>query len=201
MIRALASMYNKLTIWKFRRYVVSQVRCGMFLGNNVMVCPGVKFDPPHSFLTSIGNNCVIAPDVRFLNHDASLFIFAGIARIGRINIKDNCFIGAGSTLLPGITIGPNAIVGASSIVTRNVEPDTIVAGNPAKQIKKTSEYVGRSKENVAQNKQPSYNSDFFYKHLGDQNYQNKVKSEMQKSLGYTIGGNDDYTYLFNRVDN
>jgi UDP-2-acetamido-3-amino-2,3-dideoxy-glucuronate N-acetyltransferase len=45
-------------------------------------------------------------------------------------------IGSGATILSGITIGTNAIVGAGSVVTRNVPPDTVVAGNPAKVLKK-----------------------------------------------------------------
>jgi hypothetical protein len=53
-----------------------------------------------------------------------------------ILIKEKAWIGAGSIILPGVTIGKNAIVGAGSIVTRNVEDNSIVAGNPAKFIRK-----------------------------------------------------------------
>jgi acetyltransferase-like isoleucine patch superfamily enzyme len=45
-------------------------------------------------------------------------------------------IGSGATLLGGITVGENAIVGAGSVVTKNVPPDTIVAGNPARVLKR-----------------------------------------------------------------
>ena len=45
-------------------------------------------------------------------------------------------IGSGVTLLGGITVGENAIVGAGSVVTKNVPPDTIVAGNPARVLKR-----------------------------------------------------------------
>lgn len=201
MIRTLFRFYNKLMIWKFRRYVLSQVKAGMHLGKNVMVCPGVKFDPPHSFLTSIGDNCVIAPDVRFLNHDASLFLFAEIAKIGRIEIKENCFIGAGSILLPGITIGPNAIIGAGSIVTKNVEPDTIVAGNPAKVIKKTSEYVSGCKEMLHKKECPSYNSDAFYGQLYNHEYRYTIKSQLVNDVGMTVGSDHHFDYLFNYISN
>jgi acetyltransferase-like isoleucine patch superfamily enzyme len=47
-------------------------------------------------------------------------------------IKKGASIGSGSTILANVTIGENAIVGAGSVVTKNVPPDTIVAGNPAK---------------------------------------------------------------------
>ena len=54
-------------------------------------------------------------------------------------LKRNCWVGAGSTILPGVTVGENAIVGAGSVVTKDVEPNTIVAGNPAKFIKRLDE--------------------------------------------------------------
>jgi acetyltransferase-like isoleucine patch superfamily enzyme len=51
-------------------------------------------------------------------------------------VKRGASIGSGATLLCGITIGERAIVGAGSVVTRDVPPDTIVAGNPARVIRK-----------------------------------------------------------------
>ena len=53
----------------------------------------------------------------------------------KIIIERNVFIGARAFVMPGITIGENAIVGAGSLVTRNVEKNTIVGGNPAKFLK------------------------------------------------------------------
>lgn len=51
-------------------------------------------------------------------------------------LKRNCWIGAGATILPGVTVGENAIVGAGSVVTKDVEPNTVVGGNPARLIKR-----------------------------------------------------------------
>ncbi len=56
-----------------------------------------------------------------------------------IVIGKNVWIGSGSIVLPGVTIGDNAIVAAGSIVTRNVESDTVVAGVPARFIKSVFE--------------------------------------------------------------
>lgn len=53
-----------------------------------------------------------------------------------VHIGKNAWIGAGATILPGVTIGNNAVVGAASVVTKDVPADTIVAGNPAKFIKR-----------------------------------------------------------------
>ncbi|RWR29825.1 hypothetical protein D2T29_13640 [Sinirhodobacter populi] len=45
-------------------------------------------------------------------------------------IKDDVFIGRGATILPGVTIGPRAIVGAGAIVSKDVPPNSVVAGKP-----------------------------------------------------------------------
>jgi len=47
-------------------------------------------------------------------------------------VKKGASIGSGATILSKVTIGENAIVGAGSVVTRDVSPNTIVAGNPAR---------------------------------------------------------------------
>ena len=52
-------------------------------------------------------------------------------------VKKGASIGSSVTILCGITIGENAVVGAGSVVTKNVSADTIVAGNPAKVIRKS----------------------------------------------------------------
>jgi acetyltransferase-like isoleucine patch superfamily enzyme len=51
-------------------------------------------------------------------------------------VKTGASIGSGATILCNITIGENAIVGAGSVVTKDIPPDTIVAGNPARVIRK-----------------------------------------------------------------
>lgn len=53
-----------------------------------------------------------------------------------VYLKKNSFVSAGAIILPGVTIGEGAIVGANSVVTKNVEPWTIVIGNPARKIGK-----------------------------------------------------------------
>ncbi len=52
-----------------------------------------------------------------------------------IRIGDNVWIGGSATILPGVSIGDNAVVGAGSVVTRDVEPGIVVAGNPARMIR------------------------------------------------------------------
>ena len=52
-----------------------------------------------------------------------------------VHIGKNAWIGAGATILPGVTVGDNAVVAAGAVVTKDVAPNTIVGGNPAKVIR------------------------------------------------------------------
>ena len=101
----------------------------------------------------IGKFCQIATGVRFImnggNHDItniSTYPFSvfhkewsktlpKIISKGDTTIGNDVWIGYGATIMPGITIGHGAIIGAQSVVTKNVKPYTIVAGNPSVEIR------------------------------------------------------------------
>jgi acetyltransferase-like isoleucine patch superfamily enzyme len=55
---------------------------------------------------------------------------------GKVLIKTGSFIGVNAVIMPGVTIGKNSVIGASSVVTKSVPDYTVVAGVPAKVIKK-----------------------------------------------------------------
>jgi acetyltransferase-like isoleucine patch superfamily enzyme len=55
--------------------------------------------------------------------------------ISPVRVCDKVWVGFGASILPGVTIGEGAIVGAASVVTRDVAPWTVVAGNPARVIR------------------------------------------------------------------
>jgi acetyltransferase-like isoleucine patch superfamily enzyme len=61
-----------------------------------------------------------------------------IDRVGKIDIRDNVFIGHQAIVMPGVTIGPDAVVAANSVVTRDVPPGSVVGGVPAKVISTTA---------------------------------------------------------------
>jgi serine acetyltransferase len=54
--------------------------------------------------------------------------------VGKIDIRDNVYIGFGAIILPGVTIGPNAIVSVGSVVRSDVAEGDVVAGVPAKRV-------------------------------------------------------------------
>ncbi len=104
------------------------------------------------YLVSLGRNCHIAHDVRFITHDGMAIVLRGrypdIDLVARIEVGDNVAIGMRSIILPGVRIGSNCIIGCGSVVNRDVPGDTIAAGVPARIIGTLDEYerkvVGRS---------------------------------------------------------
>lgn len=84
---------------------------------------------------TIDDEALIAANVQLISNNHDLVNRRVI--IGKpVHICSHAWVGAGATILPGVTVGENAIVGAGSVVTHDVAPNTIVAGNPAKVIRK-----------------------------------------------------------------
>ena len=57
-----------------------------------------------------------------------------------VKIGNNCWICANVTICPGVTIGDNCVIGAGSVVTRDIEPDSLAAGVPCRILRKISEH-------------------------------------------------------------
>jgi acetyltransferase-like isoleucine patch superfamily enzyme len=99
------------------------------------------FLPNNPKRVKIHDNVCVAANVVFYEHDVINMVFErydpSVKLHGHhtcIEIMDNCFIGGSSIIIGNVRIGPNAIVGGGSVVTKDVPPGTIVAGNPAKVI-------------------------------------------------------------------
>lgn len=92
---------------------------------------------------TIGNNVNIGGNCLIIDNDAHPIDFIERrnpptienTKSEPIHIEDDVWIGANSTILKGVTIGSRSIIGAGSIVTKNIPPDCIAAGNPCKIVK------------------------------------------------------------------
>ena len=105
----------------------------IYLGDHSVINFGCLFDGRH-YKIHVGKDVSIGPDtvVLTLGHDPQSSTFED--KGGDVVIGDRVWIAYRVTILPGITVGEGAVVGAGAVVTRDVEPYTIVAGNPAKKI-------------------------------------------------------------------
>lgn len=131
-------MFLKLYLWirknllhiDDRSQLQIAIENGLKIGSNCNIMDECIIDPGHSFLITIGNNVTLAPRVHILAHDASTKRHIGYTVIGKVNIGNNVFIGAGSIILPNTIIGDNVILGAGSVVKHNI-PNNSVAVKPS----------------------------------------------------------------------
>lgn len=83
---------------------------------------------------TIDDDAMIAANAQLISNNHDLHDHALLV-CKPVHICRNAWIGAGATILPGVTVGENAVVAAGAVVTKDVEANTIVGGNPAKFIK------------------------------------------------------------------
>ena len=173
-------MYGKLVEMKRKQYIEGLQQKGLRLGRDVDIIDTFFFDPSHCFLISIGDNCTICPNVRLIAHDASTKKYLGYTKIGRIDIRENCFIGDSVIVLPDVTIGPNTIIGAGSVVIGDVPPGSLAAGNPARVISSLQDYLEKI-ESIRSGKK-IFSHEYFIENLND-----AKRRELIESIGETIG--------------
>lgn len=160
----------------------SLVKMGLKVGKNFLRMDGVILDPSHCWLIEIGDNVTMAPRVHVLAHDASTCYHLGYARIGRVTIGDNVFIGANSVILPCVKIGANSIIGAHSTVSKDIPDNVVAAGSPAKIICTLEEYIEKNRKLMLTN--PVYEEEYtLRKNVSDEKKQEQFDA-LQGRMGF-----------------
>jgi maltose O-acetyltransferase len=141
-------------IWQIYSYVIFKKKVRAFgffsvrnrdriqIGQDCVINQGVYLSSRNKI--AIGNNVVLSARCMLIDSGFDLNTYIDAPQNERpylmsaIVIEDNVWIGAGAIVLPNTHIGQNSIIGAGSVVTKDVAAFSVVAGNPAKLIRKLS---------------------------------------------------------------
>src|ERR1700744_1119602 len=132
---------KKTTIEDFS--VVNNGVGDVFIGDNTLIGMSNVIIGP----VTIGSNVIFAQHIVLsgLNHeyrDINVPIVNQKVTVTPIVVEDDCWIAANSVITSGVTIGKHSVVAGGSVVTKNVPPYSVVAGNPAKIIRQYDEKTG-----------------------------------------------------------
>jgi maltose O-acetyltransferase len=189
-VRKLKGTLEKKRIeWRFDKLK----EMGMSIGKDVFMPLDIWVDVSHCFLISIGDRCRFGPNCAILAHDATMNEFLDAGRVGRVVINESCAFAFGTLIMPGVEIGPRVISAAFSVISTNIPPDSVVAGNPAKVIGRLHHFIGYHK--MMMKKAPTFN----YNEFGIDDLPDAHKSQMIHKLkngdGYIVGG---YSAMFGK---
>ncbi|MDM1506887.1 acyltransferase [Myroides odoratimimus] len=154
MISKIISYYrrNFWTCEKYARFI------GVEVGDNCMI--STKKFSSEPYLIKIGKGCRIAKGVSFFTHGGLWSqrqkLKENLDFFGKIQIGDYTYIGEDAKIMPGVSIGNNVIIGAGSIVTKSVPDGKICAGNPAKIVGETVDFVKRIRNYNVESKRKTY---------------------------------------------
>lgn len=157
---------------------------GMKVGINCHLFSVATIDGAWPWLISFGDNVTVSSDVHILAHDASPNIVGCETKLGRVDIGNNVFIGAGSTILCNVRIGDNVIVGAGSVVATDLPGDTVYAGSPARRVCSMEEF--KEKQKAQRENRP----DFSKMHRWDEwidapeEDKQKMREQLEDGCGY-----------------
>ncbi len=124
---SLASPRLRCRLHRLRRVDFADVNA-VFIGSNVLL------DEMYPELISIGRNVIIAEGAKILTHYYDTSFKEHSFYNGRVCIEDDVFIGVGAVVAAPVHIGRGAVIGANSVITMDVSRNTIVGGNPAREL-------------------------------------------------------------------
>lgn len=131
------------------KIVMEKTNVVVHIGSRTFISSGTLLDAADEI--TVGDDVLIASGVLIMDHDshAQEFVkrkndvldwchgrkdWSNVPR-SRVVIGNKSWIGAKSIILKGVTVGEGAVIGAGSVLTKNVDPWTVVAGNPARVIR------------------------------------------------------------------
>ena len=141
LIRAIAEECGSGVIVKQNAYVGSGR--GLRIGRDSQLGANSRIGP----FTVIGDNVVMGPDVVIMTTShafedpAKPIRLQGELPVKPVRIGDDVWIGTRVVILPGVTLGNGCVIGAGSVVTRDIPPFAIAAGNPARVLRRRGDRV------------------------------------------------------------
>lgn len=130
---------GKILVGDFTTINASVLRGPLTIGNRVLINIGCDLSGHEEGQINIGDDVLLAPRVVVLGamhkyRNRTIPIREQGTMAGPVTIENDVWIGTNAVILPGINIRAGAVVGANAVVTKDVEPYTIVGGVPAKVI-------------------------------------------------------------------
>ena len=110
------------------------------IGSNSIVYEGCEIFAQVASTVTIGSRVLFTRRASIVTgshvfKDPSVPIMDQGIEVGDVTVEDDCWIGYDALLVKGVTVGTGSVVGAKSVVTRDVQPHSVVAGNPARLIR------------------------------------------------------------------
>lgn len=198
--KKIRSLWNKARLMLDSGYYPEYLRKqGVSVGRNAVILYPSYIDARLPYLVEIGDNVVISLNVTILTHDATTAFAGDMIKVGRVRIKDHCFIGTNSTILCNVEIGENSIIAAGSVVNRDIPPNSVYGGNPVRFICATDDFIERHKE--WSRHFPLIEGKDFESPYIDEPQKELLKNKLNKTFGYFCAHLPDNLVTENTVNN
>lgn len=171
--------------WRKKKSELAKlIEKGLTLGENVRIYSDYPFDSLYPWLITLGNDVTITPNVKILAHDASPSAVKvhNYAKVGRVDIGNNVFIGFGTIILCNTKIGNNVVIGAGSVVNRDIPDNCVYAGNPAKYVCSYEEFAEKQKNNLE--KHTLFDKPWYEWQNATAEERNNMKEILNDTFGY-----------------
>ena len=136
-----------------KRFIKYLRQRGIKIGNHLWVTPAVdtvSIDLTRPSLIEIGDYVRLNRNLTILTHDGGFYVLRNkykefIPQSGRVKIGNNVYFGRNCTIFKGVTIGDNCIIGFGSTVTKDIPPNSVAVGSPARVVATLDEYYEKRK--------------------------------------------------------